>query len=214
MRVSGFAAVAVMVAGAALMPATASAAVFTLNQCATGDCGSFTGSVTITITDNMSDPNDVNFSIANNSNGDIDYLRFGYVTNPTGAGEVTNFVANPVGSAGAPSASFGAGNDAGFAYNVDIDFPNSAGARFDFGEAVSFTLGSSSNFNFNTSGFSPVLAHVISLSIGGQSVKITTGGGGSSGGGGQTVPEPASMALFGFAALAAGHRMRRRPVTK
>jgi hypothetical protein len=210
--VSGFAAVAVMVAGAALMPATASAAVFTLNTCATGDCGNFSGSVTITITDNVSDTNDVNFNVVNNSNGDIDYLRFGYLTAPTGNGQVTNFVANPVGSAGAPSASFGSGNDAGFAYNVDIDFPNSAGARFDAGESVSFALGSSSNFNFNESGFATSLAHVISLKIGGQSVKITTGGGGSNGGGGQTVPEPASLALFGFAALAAGNRLRRRQV--
>jgi hypothetical protein len=210
MRLSGFAAMAVAVAGVALMPATASAAVFTLNQCATGDCGNFTGSVTIAITDNVSDTNDVNFTVTNNSNGDIDYLRFGYVTPPTGAGQITNFSANPVNSVGAPSASFGSGNDAGFAYNVDVDFPNAAGSRFDAGEAVSFTLGSTSNFNFNASGFSPVLAHVISLSIGGQSVKITTGGGGSNGGGNQNVPEPASMALFGFAALAVGNRMRRR----
>jgi len=67
MRVSGFAAVAVMVAGAALMPTTASAAVFTLNTCVTGDCGSFSGSVTITIGDNVSDTNDVDFSVVTTS---------------------------------------------------------------------------------------------------------------------------------------------------
>jgi len=204
------AAVAVMVTGAALVPATASAAVFTLNSCVVGDCGSFSGSVTVTIADNASDTNDVDFSVVNNSNGEIANLRFGYATTPTGNGQVTNFAATPMGSAGAPSASFGSGTDAGVAYNVDIDFPNGAGTRFDSGEAVSFTLGSTNNFNFNASGFSTVLSHVFSLSIGGQSVKITTGGGGSNGGGGQTVPEPASLALFGFAALAAGHRMRRR----
>jgi len=210
MRVSGLVAVAVMVAGAALVPTTASAAVFTLNSCLVGDCGSFSGSVTVTIADNVSDTNDVDFTVANNSNGEIANLRFGYVTTPTGDGQVTNFAATPVGSAGAPSASFGAASDAGFAYNVDIDFPTAAAARFDSGEAVSFTLGSTSNFNFNATGFETALSHVISLSIGGQSVKITTGGGGSNGGGGQTVPEPASLTLFGFAALAAGHRMRRR----
>jgi len=212
MRVSGLAAVAVVVAGAALLPATASAAVFTLNSCAVGDCANFSGSVTVTIADNVSDTNDVDFSVVNNSNGEIANLRFGYATTPTGDGQVTYFAASPVGSAGAPSAGFGSGNDAGFAYNVDIDFPTGAGARFDTGEAVSFTLGSTTNFNFNATGFATSLAHVISLSIGGQSVKITTGGGGSNGGGGQTVPEPASLALFGFAALAAGRRLRRRNV--
>ena len=61
-----------MVAGAALVPTTASAAVFTLNTCLVGDCGSFSGSVTVTITDNVSDTNDVDFTVANNSNGEID----------------------------------------------------------------------------------------------------------------------------------------------
>jgi hypothetical protein len=208
MRLSGFGAVLLAIVGMALVPATADAAVFTLNTCVSGDCGSFSGSVTITITDNLSDPNDVNFGVANNSNGDVDYLKFNYVPTPTGSGVVTNFTT--AGSVGAPSASFGSGTDAGLSYNVNVNFPNSASVRFDAGEAVSFTLGSTSNFNFNSGSFSPVLGHIISLSIGGQGVKITDGGGGSSGGGGQTVPEPASMVLFGLAALAVGRRLRRK----
>lgn len=40
----------------------------------------------------------------------------------------------------------------------------------------------------------------------------TGGGGGTSGGGGATVPEPASMLLFGAGALAAAYRARRRTV--
>jgi PEP-CTERM putative exosortase interaction domain len=38
----------------------------------------------------------------------------------------------------------------------------------------------------------------------------TSGGGGSTGGGGATVPEPASMLLFGASALATAYRARRR----
>jgi hypothetical protein len=197
-------------AGIAAVPAQADAAVFTLGSCVAGDCGSFTGSITVTITDNASDTNDVDFVVDNNSNGEIDYLRFNYTPTPTGSGQITNFVAAPAGSSGAPSASFGSGTDAGYAYNVDLDFPNAAGSRFDSGEAVSFTLGSSSNFNFNSSSFNPVLGHVISLSIGGQSVKVTVNGGGGSGSGGQTVPEPASIALFGLGALAVSRRLKRK----
>jgi PEP-CTERM motif len=210
MRVSGLGVAVLAIAGMMFVPATADAAVFTLNTCVAGDCGSFTGSVTITITDSVADTNDVDFTVANNSNGEIDYLRFNYLPTPTGNAEITNFTAAPAGSVGAPSASFGAGTDAGLSYNIDMDFPNAAGSRFDAGEAVSFALGSSSNFDFAASSFAPVLAHVISLTIGGQSVKLTVGGGGSTGGGGQTVPEPASIALFGLGALAVGSRMRRK----
>ena len=210
MKVSGLGVAVMAAAGLMLMPATTDAAVFTLNTCVVGDCASFTGSVTVTINDSVSDTNDVDFLVANNSNGAIDYLRWAYTPTPTGNAQITNFTPTPAGSVGTPSASFGDGTDAGYAYNVDIGFPNGAGSRFDSGEAVAFTLGSSNNFNLDENGFSPVLTHVFSLSIGGLSVKITTGGGGSSGGGGQTVPEPASIALFGLAALGFGHKMRRR----
>ena len=210
MKVHGLGVAVMAAAGLMLMPATTDAAVFTLNSCVVGDCASFIGSVTVTINDSASDTNDVDFLVANNSNGEIANLRFAYTPTPTGDGEITHVTPTLAGRVGTPSASFGDGIDAGHAYNVDIAFPSGAGSRFDSGEAVAFTLGSSNNFNLNENGFSPVLTHVFSLSIGGMSVKITTGGGGSSGGGGQTVPEPASIALFGLGALAFGHKIRRK----
>jgi PEP-CTERM motif len=210
MKISGYVAAAVLVAGAALMPSTASADVFTLGNCAVGaDCGKFNGFVTITITENANDSKLVDFSVVNESNGAIKDLFFAYQGAPTGNGQVTNFVATPALSAGAPSASFSAGSNAGYSYNVDIEFPTSAGSRFNAGEAVRFTLGAPTTFNLNANDFSPIVAHVISLNNGAdQSVWITPGGSTDP----QTVPEPASIALFGFAALAAGNRMRRRAV--
>jgi hypothetical protein len=201
-----------MVAGAALMPSTASAAVFTLksDSCVGANCASFTGSVTISITDSQSKPNDVDFSVVNDSNGVIDFLRFGYAPMPVGDALVTNF--KEVGSSKVhqPTGSFAAGSDAGMAYNVGLDFKSGEGNQFDPKDAVSFTLGSSTNFNFDATGFSSALGHVVELKIGGKDVTLTTGR--STGGGdeAQTVPEPASIALFGCAALAVANRLRRR----
>jgi hypothetical protein len=187
----------------ALAPAKADAAVFTFSSCLTADCGNVTGSVSVSVLDNG---NNLLISVQNNTNGDLDYLRFFNNPLPTGTAQITNFVVN-TGTVGAPTASFGAGTDASLAYNVDIQFPNPAGTRFNPGEAASFTLGSSTGFNLNVSDISPVLAHVISLSMGGQSVKLTTGTPGS---GGFSVPEPMSLALFGLAALVAARRNRRK----
>jgi hypothetical protein len=210
MKISGYAAVAVMVAGAAMMPSTASAAEFTLNSnsCVGANCTSFTGSVTISITDSQ-DPNDVDFSVVNNSNGVIDFLRFGYGPTPAGVAQVTNFNPGSGSKVHEPTASFVAGTDAGIGYNVSLDFKSGNGNQFDPNDAATFTLGSS-NFNFDATGFSSALGHVVELKIGGKDVTLTTGGGGNTGGGGQTVPEPASIALFGCAALAVANRLRRR----
>jgi hypothetical protein len=193
----------------ALSPARADAAVFVFNSCFTGDCGNVTGSVSVTVNDNGTNANNLDFSVANNTNGDLDYLRFLHNPLPTGTAQITNFAVT-TGSVGTATASFGAGTDASLSYNLDIQFPNPAGSRLNAGEAVTFTLGSSTGFNLNATSLNAVLAHVISLSVGGGSVKLTTGGGGSTGGGGQTVPEPASMALLGLAAFAAARRNRRK----
>ncbi len=212
MRFSVFSAGVLAFAALVAVPASANAATFTLGTCLTGDCGSVTGSVLVSITDNTSDPNAVDFQVDNNTNGDIDYLNFSY-SSVAGAGSaaITDFTTS--GTTGAPAGSFTAGTDASLAYDVKIDFPNAAASRLGVGESVAFTLGSLSGFDFDASGFSPVLAHIISLSIGGQSVKLGegggTGGGGSTGGGGQTIPEPTSMALFGLAALSLVRRGRR-----
>jgi hypothetical protein len=190
-----------LVAALAITPAKAEAAVFTFDTCVTGFCGDVTGAVVVTATDSG---NNIDFTIENNTNGDIDYLRFLSAPLPEGTAVITNFLTTD--TVGAPDASFGAGNDASIGYNVNLDFASAAALRFDAGEAVSFTLGSSTGFDLNVSAFSPALAHVISLAIGGQSVKLTTGGGSDP----VTVPEPATMALFGLAALAGVRRARKQ----
>ena len=186
----------------AMTPVRAEAAVFTFDTCVTGFCADVTGAVVVTATDSG---DNIDFIIENNTNGDIDYLRFLSAPLPEGTAVITNFLTTD--TVGEPTAAFGAGNDATIGYNVNVDFLNAAALRFNSGEAVSFTLGSSTGFDLNVSGFSPALAHVISLAIGGQSVKLTTGDGGSDP---ATVPEPATMALFGLAALATARRARKQ----
>ena len=79
------------------------------------------------------------------------------------------------------------------------------GVQPTFASALPATLGTATSVRRSTT--FPDGSNFNIFSPGGGT--FTSGGGGSQGGGGQTVPEPASMALFGLAALAAARRARR-----
>src|SRR5215210_612637 len=74
-----------------LAPAQADAAVFTFNGCLNGDCSNVSGSISVTVLDNG---NNLNFTVQNSTNGDLDYLRFLNTPLPTGTAQITNFVVN------------------------------------------------------------------------------------------------------------------------
>jgi hypothetical protein len=68
------------------------------------------------------------------------------------------------------------------------------------------------SFNELSTGGSPSVFFAVDILSAqtGNTGPVGTGGGGSTGGGGTTVPEPASMALFGLVALGSAFRNRRR----
>ena len=197
MRLFGFAAIAVMVAGAALVPATADAAVmiscpgtpantdreFTLTTGTPATCLGFGNG---------------------NINGNGDAINdWGYLTldksdnNSTGAldGALT------ITGSGSTGGTFSILPSVLGSYSdLVIAFKSGAGnLNPDWAAFLLPTSGLNGTWSISDQ---QSLSHAILYG------KLGSG----TGGGKETVPEPASIALFGLAALAAGHRMRRRAV--
>jgi hypothetical protein len=195
-------------AGFVLSAPSADAAVFTIGDCFTGDCGNLTGSVSITITDDLLDENpgsgDVKVVIANNTNGFIDQLGVLYSGGLPADSTIAGFTGT--GGTGEPVLQLGTCNtdNSGQSLNVCFDFPQPNATRFDAGDTVTFFLDSittailESVFDQDSS-----FAHVNEVAGGRGSAKITF----------QDLtdlPEPGTLLLFATGALGAALARRRQ----
>jgi hypothetical protein len=188
----------------------AAAAPISISSCYTGDCGSLTGSVIVTITDDILNENagsdDIKLVIQNLTNGFVDEIGLQYSGGLPGLPAIEGFT--PSHSTGQPSIVLGEcqNDNSGQSLNVCFDFPNSNASRLKAGQSVTFFLDSNVvSFDADLFMEGRAYAHIQGLPEGG-SVKIidppTTR---------TQVPEPASILLLGSGVAAVtAWRQRRR----
>jgi hypothetical protein len=187
----------------------ANAAPITISSCYTGACGSFAGSVVVTITDDTlnenAGDNDIKFVIQNLTNGFVDEIGLLYTGGLPALPAIESFTASH--TTGAPAVTLGLcpNDNSGQSLNLCLDFPNPNASRLKAGQSVTFF------FDSNTAAYSAgsfaagkAYAHIQGLANSG-SVKITDPPSTSQ------VPEPTSMLLLGsgVAAFTAWRRRRR-----
>ena len=192
------------------------AAPITLSQCYTGECEALTGSVEITVTDDVLDENDgagdLKLVIHNLTNGFVDEIGLSYHDGLAANSAIEQFTASH--SAGAPTLTFTEcqNDNSGQSLNVCFDFQNSTSTRLKAGQSVTLFLDSATAPLWSTSLIdTAAYAHIQGLPEGG-SVKIVPESFFSiTGVEAVSIPEPATMLLLagGFSAIAIRERRRR-----